>query len=334
MSAALSQPAPQPAPERAHVVILMASYNGADHLDEQLGSFLAQDHADWSLIVSDDGSGDGTLDILAAFARAHPDRRVTILSGPRKGDAGANFMSLLRRTIDTAPAGSFIAFSDQDDVWLPQRLSRGVAALAGLSDRRAAWCSRTIITGADITEADMAPRLSAPRLSAPRPRPLGFRNALVQNVMAGNTILLNPAAAALACRLAAQVDRVVVHDWWLYLILTGSGATVIHDDRPCLYYRQHAENEIGANDSHLARLLRLKMLVSGRFRAWNQINLAALRQARPDLTAENTALIDLFDKARRGPLHKRLIALRQARLYRQTRISTAAMWFAVIFGLF
>lgn len=307
----------------------MASYNGADHLDEQLGSFLVQDHADWSLIVSDDGSDDDTLDILAAFARAHPDRRVTILSGPCKGDAGANFLSLLRRVADTAPAGSFIAFSDQDDVWLPQRLSRGVAALAGLSDRRAAWCARTIITGAKIAGEDMASRLSASR-----PRPLGFRNALVQNVMAGNTILLNPAAAALACRLAAQVDRVVVHDWWLYLILTGSGATVVHDDRPCLYYRQHAENEIGANDSHLARLLRLKMLVSGRFQAWNQINLAALRQARPDLTADNTALIDLFDKARRGPLHKRLIALRQARLYRQTRISTAAMWFAVIFGLF
>jgi glycosyltransferase involved in cell wall biosynthesis len=330
----MSQPAHESADAKsAHVVILMATHNGADHLADQLGSFLAQDHADWSLIVSDDGSDDGTPDILAAFTKAHPDRRVTLLSGPCKG-ADANFMSLLRHSADAAPAGSFIAFSDQDDVWLPQRLSRGVAALAGLSDHRAAWCSRTIITGAEITGAGMAPRLSGDRLSAPRPRPLGFRNALVQNVMAGNTILLNSAAATWACRLAEQVDRVVVHDWWLYLILTGSGATVVHDDRPSLYYRQHAKNQIGANDSYLARLKRLKALVSGRSRDWNEVNLAALQQASPDLTAENTALIDLFEKARRGPLHRRLIALRQARLYRQTRISTAAIWFAVIFGLF
>jgi glycosyltransferase involved in cell wall biosynthesis len=318
----------QQAHESAHVVILMTTHNGADYLVDQLGSFLAQDHADWSLLVSDDESHDGTLDILAAFAKAHSDRRVTILSGTCKG-AAANFMSLLRRAADIAPAGSFIAFSDHDDVWLPQRLSRGVAVLMGLSDHRAAWCSRTLITGGEIVGADIATRLSAPRS-----RPLGFRNALVQNVMAGNTILLNPAAAALAYRLAAQVDRVVVHDWWLYLILTGSGATIIHDDRPSLYYRQHAKNEIGANNSYLAKLKRLKTLVSGRFRDWNEVNLAALQEARPDLTAENSALIDLFEKARRGPLHRRLIALRQARLYRQTRISTAALWFAVIFGLF
>lgn len=319
--------------ESAHVVILMATFNGADHLGDQLASFLAQDHADWSLIVSDDGSDDNTLQILAAFAQAHTDHQVKILSGPRKG-AGANFMSLLCRAAETAPTGSFIALSDQDDVWLPERLSRGVAALAGLSDRRAAWCSRTIITESEIIGQDMAHHRSVTRLSAPRPRALSFRNALVQNVMAGNTILLNPAAAVLACRLAVQVDRVVVHDWWLYLILTGSGATVIHDDRPSLYYRQHAENAIGANDSHLARILRLKMLLSRRFQDWNEINLAALRQVSHDLTAENTALINLFDQTRVGPLHKRLIALRQARLYRQTRISTVAMWLAIVFGLF
>ncbi len=316
-------PSQQPA-ERAHVVILMACHNGAEHLAAQLDSFLAQDHPDWSLIVSDDGSSDGTLHILQAFARAHPDRKVTLLPGPCTG-AGANFMSLFCRAPGLAPPGSFLALSDQDDVWLPHRLSRGIGALMPLAGRPGAWCSRTLITAPDLTR---------PRPSLPRPRPLGFRNALVQNVMAGNTILLNPAAAGLACHLATQTAEVVVHDWWLYLILTGTGATVIHDDQPSLYYRQHDRNEIGANDSQMARLVRLKMLLAGRFRGWNRINLAALAPARPHLTAENAALLDLFGRLTTGGLSSRLAALWQARLYRQTRASTVVMWLAVVFRLF
>lgn len=309
-----------------HVVILMASYNGEQHLSAQLESFVVQEHTNWSLIVSDDGSTDSTLQILEAFAETNPDHKVTLIPGPRKGPA-ANFMNLLSRVANLAPEGSFIALSDQDDVWLPHRLSQGIRALLPLADAASAWCSRTIITESDLTIR---------RISVPRTQSLCFRNALVQNVMSGNTILLNPAAAQLASRLAAQREGspVVFHDWWLYLILTGTGATVLHDDRPCLYYRQHENNIVGASDSQLERLMRIKMLLSGRFRYWNKINLAALAQVRTHLTTENAILLDLFNRVHNGNFLERLSALRRAGLFRQTKKSTIAVWFAVAFRLF
>lgn len=313
----------QPQARSVHVVILMATYNGAAYLDAQLQSFAAQDHGDWSLIVSDDGSSDQTLAIIRSFAAAHPANRITVLDGPKQGPA-ANFMSLLARLPAHAPTKSYVAFADQDDVWLPVRLSRGLDAIGGY-ERPAAWCARTWVTG---------PALENPRLSAPRPRPLGFRNALVQNVMAGNTILLNPAAASLTTGLAAQAGNVVMHDWWLYLMLTGCGATVFHDNSPCLYYRQHSDNEIGANSGFLARVVRLRLFFGGRFRVWNQKNLEALALARPAFSQENADLVDLFARAcRAASLRDRLDALHKARLYRQSLAGTAAVWAAVCVGL-
>ena len=68
-----------------HITILMATYNGARFLAAQLNSLAAQTHRNWSLIVSDDGSRDGTMDILHAFDRAHPGRILHLVEGPRAG---------------------------------------------------------------------------------------------------------------------------------------------------------------------------------------------------------------------------------------------------------
>ena len=108
-----------------HVHVLMATWNGAAHLEEQLRSFEAQTHRDWSLWVSDDGSTDATGRILADHAAAHPGR-VHLFEGPRRGSA-ANFLSLLAQP-DLPPG--VVALADQDDVWLPHRLERGLEWLA------------------------------------------------------------------------------------------------------------------------------------------------------------------------------------------------------------
>ena len=113
------------APSSPPVRILLATWNGAAHLSEQLDSYLAQDHGNWALWVSDDGSDDGTWEILEDFRAAHPDREIRLLRGPGQG-AAANFLSLL--THPELPPGP-VALSDQDDVWKPCRLSRGLAAV-------------------------------------------------------------------------------------------------------------------------------------------------------------------------------------------------------------
>ena len=97
------------------VAILLCTFNGARFLPMQLASFEAQDHQDWRLFVSDDGSEDSTLGLAEAFRKKHGADRVFIRKGPQKGFV-ANFLSLI---CDPAVNGDYYAFSDQDDVWLP-----------------------------------------------------------------------------------------------------------------------------------------------------------------------------------------------------------------------
>ncbi len=312
--------APQPVAS-PHVLILMAVYNGAPYLPEQIDSLKAQSHTNWSLLASDDASHDASREILASAREARVE--LHLLDGPCAG-AAANFLSLLRRAAPYLKPDSWIAFCDQDDVWFPDRLSMGLARLMPVDPQTPAMVfNATLIAAQDLSGA---------RSSPPRPKPPGFRNALVQNIAAGNTILLNPAAAALACAAASEVDAVVMHDWWLYQLITGAGGIATHDDRPALYYRQHGANEIGANDGPLAKAQRMKMLISGRFRDWNRINLSALEASSHRFTPENRRLLAQFRQMHEGGVLARLHALSQARLYRQSRLSTLALWFAALIG--
>lgn len=310
-----------------HVAILMGVYNGAIDLPAQLQSFAAQSHADWQLIASDDGSSDDSDRILRDFAKAQAaqGRVVTRLMGPKRGFA-ANFLSL----IAAAPAkADWLAISDQDDVWLPDRLVRGIAALSGLPDARPAlYCSQTWIVDENLKN---------PQLSVAFSRPMGFHNALVQNIAPGNTILLNRAAAELARAAApeaATVSGLPAHDWWLYQLITGAGGTVIRDPEPTLYYRQHSGNLIGANQGWRARWWRIRMVLDGRFGKWNTANLAALQASSARLTAENRALLETFSDLRSRALPGRLRAFARSGLYRQSTLGQAAMWLALMLGRF
>jgi len=303
------------------VLIAMTVCNAAANLDAQLRSIAAQDHENWTLIVSDDGSQDGSAGIAQRFAQKVGARRVIVRQGPQQGFA-ENFLTIVR---DFWEPGHCLAFSDHDDVWFPDRLSRGLRALAGVSaDSPALYCSRTIITDAALRPL---------RLSPPRPRAPSFRNALAQNIAAGNTILANPAAARLLHEAACRKPRIVSHDWWAYQIVTGAGGTILHDDAPTVLYRQHAANQIGANDSARARMRRIGMILSGVYRRWNDVNLSALASAADLLTAENRDLVERFAAIRSRTRGLRsMIALRKLRLYRQTPASTAALYLAALFN--
>ena len=302
------------------VLIAMTVCNAAANLDAQLRSIAAQDHENWTLIVSDDGSQDGSTGIAQRFAQKAGTRRVIVRQGPQEGFA-ENFLTIVR---DGWEPGHCLAFSDHDDVWFPDRLSRGLRALAGMGDMPALYCSRTVITDAALRPL---------RLSPPRPRAPSFQNALAQNIAAGNTILANPAAARLLHEAASRKPRIVSHDWWAYQIVTGAGGTILHDDAPTVLYRQHAANQIGANDSARARMRRIGMILSGVYRRWNDINLAALTSASDLMTTENRDLVERFTAIRAGTRGLRsMTALRKLRLYRQTRASTAALYAAALFN--
>lgn len=105
----------------------------------------------------------------------------------------------------------------------------------------------------------------------------GFRNALVQIFAGGNTTMPNRAGIALA-RAAAAAGRVVLHDWWLHQLISGTGGQVIYDEVPLLLYRKQGTNQVGA------KLRRMRLILRGRFHRWNAINLAGLAASAHRLT--------------------------------------------------
>ena len=136
---------PQASIGSAQVAILMCTKNGAAFLDEQLKSIADQTHANWSLIVSDDGSTDTTVKIIQRFADSHAQKTV-VRNGPAKG-VSANFLSL---ATDPTIDADYFAFSDQDDLWYKDKLQRALTWLTTVpADVPALYCGRTELVSDD-----------------------------------------------------------------------------------------------------------------------------------------------------------------------------------------
>lgn len=303
-----------------HVCVLLATYNGAKTLPDQLVSLARQSHTNWSMIVSDDGSSDRSRKIVQDFGKRCPGIDVLAMKGPRNGFA-QNFMALV---VAAGPHVPFAAFCDQDDVWKPGKLERALDLLHPIPQGiPAMYCSRTIICDANLHAQGTSPKFD----HAPN-----FKNALVQNICSGNTIVLNRAALDLVQDTAHHAGSIVSHDWWVYQLVTGAGGQVIYDLVPSLLYRQHSNNAIGANNTFRASAVRLWHVCNGRFAAWNAANTAALNKVRHWLTPDAIAALDAFSNARSEGLISRIQSFRRSGIYRQTKRGHFALWLAAILG--
>ncbi|TKA89435.1 glycosyltransferase family 2 protein [Guyparkeria sp. SB14A] len=289
----------------AHIAVLVCVYHPEErYLREQLDSILNQTHENLSVWVSDDGDDQATRDVLTEYQAKFPVGKITLVTGPRKGFA-ANFLSLVSR--DEIEA-DYYAFSDQDDIWEPKKLEQALAKLRGVAQSGPAlYGSRTRLIDARGSVIGQSPLFM---------RKPSFRNALVQSLAGGNTMVFNHAAKELLSR--AGMPDVVSHDWWAYLMITGAGGRVIYDPVSWIQYRQHGSNLIGSNVSMWARFTRVWWLFRNRFRNWNDVNIAALEDARDALSPENRKILELFVRARQSALPLRLMLLRKTGVYRQT----------------
>lgn len=313
----------------ARVAILLSTYNGERFLPEQLASLTAQTHADWSLHWRDDGSFDRSVAMVRDFAatigppraRAQPSIE-RAREHPSQGRLGAtgSFLFLLRaaRSDDAA----FYAFADQDDVWLTDKLARAVAALAPIpAGTPALYCARQILVDETLTRIGLSPAV------AHKP---GFPSALIQNIAAGCTIVLNRAAAEIV--LSGMPPASAYHDWWCYLVVAAAGGEVVHDPEPAILYRQHASNVVGARATLIARGIAALFRGPRRYMDLIRDNIAALTQQPHLLSAGHARILSDIARARNGSLWQRLSVLRDPGLRRQTPVET--LWFRYAFMFF
>lgn len=254
--------------------ILLATRNGDRFLEEQLDSYLWQTLQPSVLCASDDGSTDKTRAIISDFAKSAP-FPVLQSDGPQAGPA-QNFLTLLR---NCPPSVEFAALSDQDDLWLPDKLAQGVGALADISGP-ALVCGPSVITDTSLKPLRLFPR---------KDKQIGFAHALAEGLAGGNTMILNRAAIDLVAETANP--SLTTHDWWLYQLLTGVGGTVIYDPKPTVLYRQHRNNCVGAPVWYGPRLRRLRQIRRGGMTAWNTPQIDTLHTIRDRLTPENRKLL-------------------------------------------
>jgi glycosyltransferase involved in cell wall biosynthesis len=295
---------------------LLCTFDGARFLPAQLASFENQEFVNWRVFVSDDGSTDETAAILSQYKGKLGSPRIEIRDGPRQGFV-ANFLSL---GCDPSISCDYYAYSDQDDIWAREKLSRAVDWLQSIPPHiPALYCSRTRLIDEEGRDCGFSPLFR---------RKTGFRNALVQSIAGGNTMVFNAATRRLlmACGPAVHVPS---HDWWTYLLTTAAGGEAYYDPVPQVKYRVHPENVVGSNVGWLNRVRRLQMLARGRFEHWTDLNIAALEPFRPQMTPENRALFDLFRESRKRGLIGRQVGFLKAGVYRQTLLGNLGLVVAV-----
>lgn len=304
-------------PSVPKVAVLMCTMQGQHFLAEQLNSIATQTHPRWAIWASDDGSDDHTHAILEYYQSHWGEDRISIHAGPAEGST-ANFLSLTcRADIDA----DYFAYADQDDVWESDKLERAVNWLKTVPDGvPALYGSRTLLVDARNQHIGYSPLFD---------REPDFRNALVQSIAGGNTMVFNRAARDLL-RQAGENVEAVTHDWWAYMLVTSCGGQVHYDPYPTVRYRQHDANQFGSNVDPVAQLKRARLLLQGRFRGWVDSNLRALQRVRHLMTPANQRVLDDFVQARQRRLLSRLIGLRRVGIFRQTTLGNLGLTLAAL----
>jgi len=311
----------QQSPSDGKVSILMCTFQGEKHLPEQLESIRKQTYQNWQLFVSDDGSTDNTLTILRNFQATLAPGQMEILSGPKKGFAN-NFMSLL---LNPSICGDYYAFSDQDDYWLDDKLHQAILKLTSLPTKitgPAVYASARALVNNDLK---LLGTEGGSRLLP------SFKNALVQNIAGGNTIVLNNNMREVLLKIGPV--NVIAHDWWVYLTCTGVGGSLYYDEKPYLLYRQHENNIIGSGYTFKYIANRLSQFLGGRLRRSIDSNLAALAHAKPLLRKDNATTMDQFISLRGEYVLSRVTHLFKSGIHRQTRLGTLGLLLACLLKL-
>lgn len=233
------------------VAVLLAAYNGRQFIEEQVDSILLQSDVTVSIFVSVDLSPDDTQAWCENLARQRGNV-VVLPYGERFGGAAKNFFRLLR---DVDFSGyDYIAFADQDDIWMPDKLCRAVAKIA--STRSDGYSSNV-----------MAFWPNGERKLISKAQPQRDWDYLFEAAGPGCTYVI---AAPLALQIKAavvanwsEINKLALHDWFSYAYARANGYAWFIDEWPSMLYRQHLGNEVGANKGFKAFKYRIGKVIGG-----------------------------------------------------------------------
>ena len=219
--------------ENKRIDILMATYNGEKYLVEQLDSIINQTYRNWNLLIRDDNSTDKTLEIIQNYHKK--DKRIKILKD-NKGNLGIvrNFEELLKSS-----ESEFIMFSDQDDIWVENKLDMYLKMIEKIKNKGFMIHSDAILFDKNKSNILKDTFISKKAINK------GLENVFFNYFVQGATILISKEIKNFILPFPKEV---YLHDRYIHLI-SELFFERIFVNKALIYYRQHGDNQIGAKNT-------------------------------------------------------------------------------------
>ena len=283
------------------VTILLSTYNGEQFLVEQIKSIQEQTYRDWQLLIRDDGSTDGTRAVIEDFCRK--DDRISFINRENPQNLGViqSFHSLLQYQ-----DSDFYFFSDQDDVWLPDKIAMQLAE----ADKYDSSLPLLVYTDLKVVDQE----LQVVHESMIRTQSDHANTELVQelteNTVTGGVSMINRALAQLWT--GKEEHELLMHDWYLGLLAAAFG-NLVYIDKPGELYRQHSNNVLGARTlrKRVKNWVRPHVLFAKYWKLIKDSQTQARNLLVLPLTAENRELIENFVTIMEVPFKERWRRIRQ-----------------------
>lgn len=221
------------------IIILLSVFNGDEFLSQQIESILTQNCNDFHLIIRDDGSTDGSRGIIERYQKEFPDK-ITFLPNPECNVGLIESLNILYKADTSA---DYYMFSDQDDVWLPDKIGKSLEALKflenGDSKSPAMICSDSICVDRNLKE--IAPSFFLSQ-KFPSDTFESLSKMIALNVVQGCTMMVNRSGMSLVFPLPYWLK---IHDSYISVRIAEQGKiSYIHS--PTMLYRQHEHNALGS----------------------------------------------------------------------------------------
>lgn len=272
------------------ILVLLSAYNGEKYIEEQIESLLSQLGIEVKILCRDDGSRDRTIEIINNFVLNHPSK-IELIKGANVGFA-MSFSELIKIGLERYPDIKYFAFSDQDDVWREDKLSRALSYFKDLPQNvPISYCSATEQVDAHLNSFGSVRHYETEKLTKD--------NALIQNPATGCTMVFNRRAAELYAE--NMPEKVIYHDFHMYQICKFLGIS-IYDTESRILYRQHSSNQIGKP----SRFKRFRNRFKCKFKNRNleTQNALFLSAFRPMLKDSDVKMLEEFVGYRRNLITK------------------------------